>query len=135
MLVSYSCPPPAFPFPAPLPPPHACTQLGKDNHLVNILTCLNPVGTVPAGGYAFVDFVFQPREVKEYATDISICIKGGKSMRLRLTGQGLRAAEALQGMQVAKALDTVPARQLHPAEGQIAKLSLVRGMSFADGHD
>ncbi|KAM4608647.1 cilia- and flagella-associated protein 65 [Polymixia lowei] len=101
------------------------TQLQADNFNQPVMCCLNPLGEVPPGKTAMLEWVFSPLEAKTYSVDIPVHIQGGDSMLVRFEGCGFdsRVPGSSGPLYFPDAHSSVPCVQKVPLPGQVVFLS------------
>ncbi|XP_054644330.1 cilia- and flagella-associated protein 65 isoform X2 [Dunckerocampus dactyliophorus] len=68
---------------------HVLSQLQENSFNHALLSCLNPVGDIPPGKVASLEFIFSPLEAKMHSMDIPIHIQDGDTTLIRFDGCGL----------------------------------------------
>ncbi|KAI8834503.1 hypothetical protein BC829DRAFT_448428 [Chytridium lagenaria] len=99
-------------------------NLKKKEHAFEIMTCLNPCGSVPAGGDVSIDWIFRPLEAKEYKVDVPIIVTDGKTHIVTFSGEGFHHEETENDPR--RLPDTIPRVQKLSMPKQIASLTLER---------
>ena len=65
------------------------TQLQEENYDFQILTCLNPSGSIPPNETLLLNWYFRPIETKTYSVDMFISVMNGEGARLSIEGSHL----------------------------------------------
>jgi hypothetical protein len=70
-------------------------QLNQENYNFEILKLLNTEGVIQPGEMEYLQFIFNPLEVKEYELDIPIIVNNGKRRMITIRGRGINASPDL----------------------------------------
>ncbi|KAJ3320632.1 hypothetical protein HDV06_005150 [Boothiomyces sp. JEL0866] len=70
--------------------PSAIQRLNEENNQFEILKCNKTGGIIPAGEMDYLQFVFNPLEVKDYELDLPITVDNGKTRMISFRGSGIQ---------------------------------------------
>ncbi|XP_019617941.1 PREDICTED: cilia- and flagella-associated protein 65-like [Branchiostoma belcheri] len=107
--------------------------LQGENYNQKIFECLNPIGDIPPGRTADIEWVFSPFEAKTYMVDVPIHIVGGDTALITFTGVGYDRRIMGDTMPITEqaSFSGVPGVQSVPVPGQLVFLNEER-VSFGN---
>ncbi|KAI9333355.1 hypothetical protein DFJ73DRAFT_963215 [Zopfochytrium polystomum] len=100
--------------------------LQASEHSFEVFQCLNESGSIPPGGFEFVEWIFRPLEAKEYEVDVPIRVDDGQVHIISFSGKGYQVEDEAGPLDPHSLPDTIPSVQTLSSLPQIASLSLER---------